>query len=377
MQRSRRPTRAGTQTESRFGRNRERTRTDAAGRGRTATQGRRGSGFEQRVEERVEERETRRPTGRGGRTTNDRLRRSDDRGARGQERGTRTSGRPGREEGRSNRSARGTVRRSLERGEGRTISRRPDGIVESTDKVDGSEDYIAGRHPVIEALKTGRTINKMLVAENSEGGSLTEILGKAKAAGVIIQRVPRAKLDQIAGPHHQGVIIYVAPHEYAELEDIIHRKTGQRPLVLLLDEVEDPYNLGAVLRTAEATGVSGVIIPKRRSVQLTGVVAKVAAGALEHVPVARVTNLVQAMERLKKEGYWLVGADASATQVYTEMDYKGPIGIVIGAEGKGLSRLVKDNCDHLVKLPMLGTLQSLNASVATGVLLYEVVRQRV
>ena len=238
------------------------------------------------------------------------------------------------------------------------------------------EDFIVGRHPVLEALKSGRAVNKLLVAEGSEGGSLTEILGKAKAQGIVVQRVPRSKLDHVAGEHHQGVLLYVAPHDYASLEDIIAATAKGRPLVVLLDEVEDPYNLGAILRTAEATGVTGVIIPKRRSVPLTGVVAKTAAGAVEHVPVARVTNLVQAIERLQKEGYWVVGADASATTMYTETTYTDSIALVIGAEGKGLSRLVKERCDFLVKLPMLGQLQSLNASVATGVLLYEVVRQR-
>lgn len=239
-----------------------------------------------------------------------------------------------------------------------------------------SEDVVRGRHPVIEALKAGRPINKIVIAEGSEGGSLTELIGKAKAANVMIQTAPRAHLTKVAGPGHQGVMAYVAPHEYAEIEDIVNRVTGHLPLVVLMDEVTDPHNLGAILRTAEATGVQGVVIPKHRAVPLTGVVAKASAGALEHVPVARVTNLVQAMERLKELGYWIVGTAVEGEMMYTSANLTGNVAIVIGSEGKGLSRLVQEKCDFLVRLPMLGTLQSLNASVAAGVLLYEVVRQR-
>jgi 23S rRNA (guanosine2251-2'-O)-methyltransferase len=239
-----------------------------------------------------------------------------------------------------------------------------------------SEDIVRGRHPVIEALKAGRPINKIVIAEGAEGGSLTEVIGKAKAANVMIQTAPRAHLTKTAGPGHQGVMAYVAPHEYAELEDIVQRQTGHAPLVVLMDEVTDPHNLGAILRTAEATGVQGVIIPKHRAVPLTGVVAKASAGALEHMPVARVTNLVQTMERLKDLGYWIVGTAVEGETSYTSANMTGNVAIVIGSEGKGLSRLVQEKCDFLVSLPMLGTLQSLNASVAAGVLLYEVVRQR-
>jgi 23S rRNA (guanosine2251-2'-O)-methyltransferase len=239
-----------------------------------------------------------------------------------------------------------------------------------------ADDFVSGRHPVLEALKAGRPINKILVADTSEGGSLIEILGKARAAGIVVQKVPKANLVRIAGEHHQGVVALMAPHEYVDIDDIIAKQTGQAPLVVLLDEVSDPHNLGAILRSAEATGAQGVIIPKRRAVPLTGVVAKAAAGALEYVPVARVTNLVSAIETLKKAGYWIVGTALEASQRHTEVDYRGPIAIVIGAEGQGLSRLVKEKCDFLVQIPMLGHLQSLNASVAAGVMLYEVVRQR-
>jgi 23S rRNA (guanosine2251-2'-O)-methyltransferase len=239
-----------------------------------------------------------------------------------------------------------------------------------------NDEIVSGRHPVIEALRAGRPINKIVIAEGTEGGSLTEIIGKAKAARIVIQTAPRAHLNKVAGDAHQGVMAFMAPHAYAELEEIVGRKTGMAPLVLLLDEVADPHNLGAIVRSAEATGAQGVVIPKRRAVPLTGVVAKAAAGALEYVPVARVTNLVQAMERLKEMGYWIIGTSLKADKSYTEVDYTGKVAVVIGAEGKGLSRLVEERCDFLVQIPMRGKVQSLNASVAAGVLLYEVIRQR-
>ncbi len=239
-----------------------------------------------------------------------------------------------------------------------------------------NDEIVSGRHPVIEALKSGRSINKIIIAEGSEGGSLTEIIGKAKAKGIVIQTAPRTHLTNVAGDAHQGVMAMMAPHNYAELEDIVKRKTGQPPLIILLDEIADPHNLGAIIRTAEAVGAQGVIIPKRRAVPLTGVVSKAAAGALEYVPVARVTNLVQALEKLKLMGYWIVGTSLKAESSFASVDYTGKVAVVIGAEGKGLSRLVEERCDFLVQIPMYGKLQSLNASVAAGVLLYEVIRQR-
>lgn len=241
---------------------------------------------------------------------------------------------------------------------------------------DLQQDVIAGRHPVLEALKSGRTINRIMVAEGAEGGSLTEVLGKARDLGIIVQRVPKAKLDTLSTTTHQGVVALMSPHAYAELEDVIRRDTGQPPLIVVLDEINDPHNLGAIMRSAEAAGVQGLVIPKRRAVPLTSVVAKAAAGAVEYVPVARVGNLVQTLEQLKKAGYWVVGLDVAGEQMYTEVDYRGATVVVIGAEGQGLGRLVRETCDYLVKLPMLGQVQSLNASVATGVLLYETLRQR-
>lgn len=237
-------------------------------------------------------------------------------------------------------------------------------------------EVLYGRHPVLEALKAGRPLNKLWLAEGAEGGSLAEILARAREQGVIIQRVPRQRLARLAGENHQGVVAFIAAHEYATLDDVMQRDTGHAPLVVLLDELSDPHNLGAIVRSAEAAGAQGVVVPRRRSVPLTQTVAKAAAGALEYLPVARVPNLVQAMERLKEAGYWVYGADAGAARLYTEADLRGATAIVIGAEGKGLSRLVKERCDDLVKLPMLGRVGSLNASVAAGVLLYEAVRQR-
>ncbi|MCL6593310.1 MAG: 23S rRNA (guanosine(2251)-2'-O)-methyltransferase RlmB, partial [Alicyclobacillus sp.] len=233
----------------------------------------------------------------------------------------------------------------------------------------GAEEVLAGRHPVLEALKAGRPVYKLLLAEGAAGGSLAEIQARARAAGAVLQVVPKARLNVLCGPGHQGVAALVAVRAYADLDEVVQRDTGQAPLLVLLDEVTDPHNVGAILRTAEATGVQGLVVPKRRSAPLTGAVAKAAAGAVEYVPVARVGNLVQSMERLKQFGYWLIGADVDGQQLYTEADYRGPTAFVIGAEGRGLSRLVKDRCDMLVRLPMRGQLQSLNASVAAGVLL--------
>lgn len=235
---------------------------------------------------------------------------------------------------------------------------------------------MAGRRAVLEALQAGRRVNKVVVAEHAEGGSLSEIIAKASSLGIVVQKVPRSTLSRLAGDHHQGVLAYVSPYEYVDLEDVIGRDTGQLPLVVLLDGVTDPHNVGAIVRTAEAAGAQGVVLPKRRSAPLTSTVAKAAAGALEYIPVARVTNLVQAMEQLKRRGYWLVGADVAGSVPYTRFDYRVPVAVVIGSEGKGLGRLVKERCDQLVRLPMLGRMESLNASVAAGVLLYEVVRQR-
>ncbi|MFF2484043.1 23S rRNA (guanosine(2251)-2'-O)-methyltransferase RlmB [Paenibacillus sp. NPDC058071] len=241
------------------------------------------------------------------------------------------------------------------------------------------EELIAGKHPVMEALRSGREINKIWIAEGAQKTLTTPIMAEAKKNGIIVQFVDKRKLDGMApGIQHQGVIAQAAAFEYVEIEDLLERarKSGETPFLLLLDEIEDPHNLGSILRTAECTGVHGVIIPKRRAAGLTATVLKTSAGAAEHVPVARVTNLAQTIDRLKEEGIWIAGTDLSAPQDVYKTKFDLPLGIVIGNEGKGIGRLIKEKCDFLVKLPMLGQLNSLNASVAAGVLMYEVVRQR-
>lgn len=240
-------------------------------------------------------------------------------------------------------------------------------------------EQVEGRHPVLEALKAGREMNKILMAEGSTGSTVMEILAKARERGLVVQTVPKAKLDTIAETrNHQGVVAYLAAKEYVELDDIIEAATNSpRPgLIIVLDEVEDPHNLGSILRTADGVGAHGVVIPKRRAVPLTATVAKASAGAIEHIPVARVANISQTIETLKKAGFWVVGTEVETDNLYHQVDMTGPTVIVIGNEGKGLGEVVKKRCDHLVRLPMIGQVQSLNAGVATGILLYEVLRQR-
>ncbi len=240
-----------------------------------------------------------------------------------------------------------------------------------------NEEMIAGRHPVLEALRAGRTIHKLMYADGAQG--IGPVLTEAHETGIVTQRVDRRKLDQMAqGVRHQGVIALVAERDYASLDDLLTAATasGAPPLLIMLDEIEDPHNLGSILRTVDCAGAHGVIVPKRRSAGLTATVAKTSAGAIEHVPVARVSNLAQTIEELKKRGLWIAGADAAAEQDVYHTDLTMPLAIVIGNEGQGLSRLVRERCDFLVKLPMFGRIQSLNASVAAGVLLYEAARQR-
>lgn len=243
------------------------------------------------------------------------------------------------------------------------------------------QEWIAGKHSLLEALRAGRTINKIWVAEGAQKHLTQPIIAEAKNQGIIVQFVDKRKLDQMApGLQHQGVVAQAAPYAYAEVEDLLARASerGEVPFLLVLDEIEDPHNLGSILRTAECTGVHGVIIPKRRSAAVTATVSKTSAGAVEYVPVARVTNLVQTMEQLKKAGVWLVGTDVAATEeIYGGGNiFTGPVAVVIGNENKGMGRLVRETCDVLLKLPMSGQLNSLNASVAAGVVMYEVLRRR-
>lgn len=246
------------------------------------------------------------------------------------------------------------------------------------DVVELPEDMVAGRNAVMEALKGSRSVNKLMIANGSTEGSIKEIIAVAKYKGVNIQYWDRSKLDSIArGIRHQGVLAQVAPVQYAELEDILQvaKDRNEPPFIVLLDELEDPHNLGAILRTADAAGVHGVLIPKHRSCPLSATVAKTSAGAVEHVPVARVGNLVQTIKKLKQEGLWVAAADMDGKDYY-DTDLTGPLLLIIGSEGQGVGRLVKEQCDFVVRIPMVGKINSLNASVAGSILMYEAMKQR-
>ncbi|MCH5261673.1 MAG: 23S rRNA (guanosine(2251)-2'-O)-methyltransferase RlmB [Lachnospiraceae bacterium] len=241
-----------------------------------------------------------------------------------------------------------------------------------------NEFTIEGRNAVIEAFRAGKTIDKLFVLDGCQDGPITTIKREAAKHGSLIKYVTKERLDQMSETgKHQGVIAYAAAYAYAEVEDILGkaREKGEPPFVFLLDNIEDPHNLGAIIRTANLAGAHGVIIPKNRAVGLTATVAKASAGALNYTPVAKVTNLGQTIEELKKEGLWFVCADMGGTRMY-DLDLKGPIGLVIGNEGSGVGRLVKEKCDFTAAIPMHGDIDSLNASVAAGVLAYEIVRQR-
>ncbi|MEC1717465.1 23S rRNA (guanosine(2251)-2'-O)-methyltransferase RlmB [Schinkia azotoformans] len=239
-------------------------------------------------------------------------------------------------------------------------------------------EWIIGKNPVLEALRAERDINKIWIAEGSNKGQMQQVIGLAKQAGVIVQYVPKQKLDHTVSGNHQGVAASVAAYQYAEIEDLFNKAAAKNedPFFLILDEIEDPHNLGSILRTADAAGAHGVIIPKRRAVGLTAAVAKASTGAIEHVPVARVTNLARTMEELKEKGIWIIGTDAKGKQDFRQMDAKMPLAIVIGSEGKGIGRLISEKCDFLIRLPMVGKVTSLNASVAASLLMYEVYRKR-
>ena len=241
------------------------------------------------------------------------------------------------------------------------------------------DDVLVGRNAVTEALKSGRGINKLWIASGAREGSVSEIAALAKERGIVVQYVERAKIEALAGGHRdQGVLAYVAPVPYAELDDILKaaEEKGEAPFLVLLDELEDPHNLGALLRTADATGVHGILIPKRRSVSLNATVAKTSAGAVEYVPVARIGNIAQTLKKLKEKGFWVAGADMDGEKAYYEADLTGPLVLVVGSEGRGMSRLTKEACDFIVSMPMVGRINSLNASVAGSILMYESMRQR-
>lgn len=240
-------------------------------------------------------------------------------------------------------------------------------------------DQVEGRNAVLELLESGRDINKILVANGEKHGSIHKILAIAKERKIIVTEMERNKLNQIAQtPNNQGVIAIVPPYDYCEVEDILEeaKRKNEMPFILILDGIEDPHNLGSIIRTAETAGVHGIIIPKRRAASVNSTVSKVSAGAVEYMKIARVNNINETIRYLKEQDVWICGTDMDTNTIYTKQDYKMPIAIVIGSEGFGMSRLVKENCDFLVKIPMKGKITSLNASVSAGIIMYEVVKKR-
>ena len=240
-------------------------------------------------------------------------------------------------------------------------------------------DQIEGRNSVLELLESDRDINKILIAKGERHGSINKIITLAKQRKIVIAEVERQKLNAISKTdNHQGVIAIVPPFNYASVDDILNvaKQKGEDPFILILDRIEDPHNLGSIIRTAETAGVHGVIIPKRRAASVNATVSKVSSGAVEHVKIARVNNLNETIKYLKEQGLWICGTDGEAKTYYYNQDLKGPIAIVIGSEGFGMSKLIKENCDFLVKIPMKGKITSLNASVSAGIVIYEAVKQR-
>ena len=240
-------------------------------------------------------------------------------------------------------------------------------------------DKLEGRNSVLEALKANRTINKIFVIKGDREGSIRQIVAMARQKGIIITEVEKSALDSMSTSRsHQGVIALVAAKEYVEVDDILQiaQDKGQPPFIIILDEITDPHNFGAILRTANAVGAHGVIIPKRRAIGLTSAVSKASAGAVEYVPVARVTNISQTIEYLKKNNVWVVGTDATGEKAFYESDLKGPIAVVIGSEGEGMGKLIREKCDFVVNIPMEGEISSLNASVAAAIVMYEILKQR-
>ncbi len=240
-------------------------------------------------------------------------------------------------------------------------------------------DQVEGRNAVLELLESGKDINKIFITKGEKHGSIFKIIAKAKENKVMVIEKEKRKMDEMAqNKNYQGVIAQVPPFEYCEIRDIIQeaKNRNEEPFVLILDEIEDPHNLGAIIRTAETAGVHGIIIPKRRAVAVNSTVNKVSAGAVQHMKIARVNNLSDAIEELKQQGLWIAGTDINAKEYYYEHNLTGPIGIVIGNEGKGIGPKIKNNCDFLLKIPMKGKINSLNASVSAGIILYEIVKQK-
>ena len=240
-------------------------------------------------------------------------------------------------------------------------------------------DQIEGRNSVIELLESGRDINKIFIQSGEKHGSINKIIAMAREKKVIIKEIDKNKMKQMAQTdNYQGVIAIVPPFEYCGVDDILleAKSRQEEPFVVILDGIEDVHNLGSIIRTAETAGVHGIIIPKRRAASVNSIVSKVSAGAVEYMKIARVNNLTDTIKYLKEQGLWICGTDMDTKQEYDKQDYTGPIGIVIGSEGFGMSRLIKENCDFLVKIPMMGKITSLNASVSAGIVIYEAVKQR-
>ena len=277
---------------------------------------------------------------------------------------------------------RGDDRREFDRGTGdrrkidrRSVKRRE----EDREKEEIYSDQVEGRNAVIELLESGKDVNKLYITKGEKNGSINKIIALAKEKKIVIVEKDKQQLKNMAQTdNYQGVIAIVPPYEYCEIEDILEyaKLKEEAPFVLILDGIEDTHNLGAIIRTAETAGVHGIIIPKRRSAQVNSTVSKVACGAVEYMKISRVNNINDAIKRLKEAGLWICGTEVDAKDYYFNQDLKGPLGIVIGNEGKGMSELVKKNCDFLVKIPVMGKVQSLNASVSTGIIIYEAVKQR-
>ena len=246
----------------------------------------------------------------------------------------------------------------------------------NTEKV--YEDIVYGRNAVLELLKSDRDINKIFIEKGDKHGSINEIIAKAKEARIVTVEVEKSKLDFMTKENHQGVIASVPPFNYCEVEDILDfaKQKNEDPFIVILDGIEDPHNLGAIIRTAETAGVHGIIIPKRRVASVNSTVVKVSTGATTYMKIARVNNLNDTIRKLKDSGLWIIGTDGEADKYYYEQDFSGPVAIIIGSEGFGMSKLVKENSDILVKIPMKGKITSLNASVAAGIIMYEVVRNK-
>lgn len=241
------------------------------------------------------------------------------------------------------------------------------------------QDQVEGRNSVIELLESGRDINKIYISEGEKHGSISRIIAIAKERKIVIAEISKTKLNQMAQTeNNQGVIAIVPPFAYCKIEDILEeaKKKNEAPFILILDGIEDPHNLGSIIRTAETAGVHGIIIPKRRAASVNSTVSKVSAGAVEHMKIARVNNINETIGYLKDNGVWIYGTDMHTNKYYYDEDYKGSVAIVIGSEGFGMNRLVKENCDFLIKIPMKGKITSLNASVSAGIVMYEVVKQR-